>query len=102
MHGSNVLDFYILYAFTYEVARQIKSLEKRCILLGMISAPVGAPNAHLDLKSQHETLHTSSTHIYERFEHHKVFHMHVLRNLQLWLILACKTGHFVRVEHFYV
>ena len=50
------------------------------------SAPVGAPNAHLDLESQHETLHTSSTHIYERFEHLQVFHMHVLRNLQLWLI----------------
>ena len=68
-------------------------------MVHFVTAPVRASNAHLDLESQHETLHTSSTHIYETFEHLKVFHMHVLRNLQLWLILACKTGHFVSVEH---
>ena len=78
--------FNILYAFTYEVALHIKSLEKWSILLGMISEPVGAPNAHLDLESQHETLHTFSTHIYEQFKHLQVFHMYVLRNWQLWLI----------------
>ena len=71
-------------------------------MVHFVTAPVRASNDHLDLESQHETLHTSSTHIYERFEHLKVFHMHVLRNLQLWLILACKTGHFVRVERIYV
>ncbi len=51
MYGNNVLNFYIPYASTFEVAWQIKSLEKWCILLGMISAPVVAPKTHLDLES---------------------------------------------------
>ena len=84
MHGTNVNDFYILYAFTYEVALQIKSLEKWCILLGMISAPVGAPNAHLDLESQHETLHTSFKHACEQLCMLKIIHMHVLWIVQTW------------------
>ena len=29
-----------------------------------VTAPVVAPNAHLELESQKKTLHTSSTHLY--------------------------------------
>ena len=43
--------FYIPYTFTFEVAEQIKSLEKWSILLGIIFAPVETLNAHLDLES---------------------------------------------------
>ena len=55
-------------------------------MVHFVTAPVGAPNAHLELESQHKTLHTSFTHIYERFDNLQVFHMHVIWNLQIWLI----------------
>ena len=61
-------------------------------MVHFVTAPVGAPNAHLELESQHKTLHTSSTHIDERFDNLQVFHMHVIWNLQIWLNFERRGG----------
>ena len=91
---------YVHLSRKIDAIKALKTLDKMGILLAVSATPVVAPTTHLVSESGPKTLYSSSKHVYMQFDILKMIHMHVLWLLKNGLKIACKTGHFVSMEHF--